>query len=191
MCNIDVTYQPRRVDWNVPTWTMTISLYELVGAVDAIEWECVLCSQHIENDWMSRATNLHQILDEVWTFLHGNHLDDSEGCSCQQLVIDSFITTTHPLMHHISCRDFWWNIKLPRWLSPSTSPDLVPGKFWVFPKLKSPLIGKRFQIINEIQENMTGQLMAMERSQWGPKVPTLKEAKVLLSYVQYFWYLFQ
>ena len=32
------------------------------------------------------------------------------------------------------------------------SPDLVPYDFWLFPKLKSPLKGKRFQTINKIQE---------------------------------------
>ena len=33
--------------------------------------------------------------------------------------------------------------------------------FWLSPKLKSPLKRKRFQIINEIQENTMGQLMAI------------------------------
>ena len=44
---------------------------------------------------------------------------------------------------------------------PPYSPDWVPGDFWLFPKLKSPLRGKRFQTIDEIQENMMGQLMAI------------------------------
>ena len=44
---------------------------------------------------------------------------------------------------------------------PSYSPDLAPYDFWFFPKLKSPLKGKRFQTIDEIQENMTGQLMVI------------------------------
>ena len=30
-----------------------------MGAVDAVEWACVLCGHHIQNDWESRATNLH------------------------------------------------------------------------------------------------------------------------------------
>ena len=34
--------------------------------------------------------------------------------------------------------------------------DLVPCDFRLFPKLKSPLKGKRFQTIDEIQENTTG-----------------------------------
>ena len=69
------------------------------------------------------------------------------------------------------------------------SPDLVPGNFCLFPKLKSPLKGKRFQIINEIQENTTGQLMAIGRTVWGSKVPTLKGTEASLSYVQCFLYL--
>ena len=68
--------------------------------------------------------HLHQILhqdNEVslsWTLLCGNHSDDSEGCSYRQLVIGTFILIMYLLMHHISCRDFWQNIKSPRWLSP-------------------------------------------------------------------------
>ena len=112
----------------------------------------------------------------------------SEGRSYMQLVIGSFITTTCPLMHHVSCRVFWQNINSPRWLGPY-SPDLAPCDFWLFPKLKSPLKGKRFQTINEIQENTTGQLMAIGRTVWGPKVPTLKGPEVSLSYVQCLLYL--
>ena len=44
---------------------------------------------------------------------------------------------------------------------PPYSPDLAPCDFWLFPKLKSPFKGKRFQTISEIQENTTGQLMAI------------------------------
>ena len=31
-----------------------------------------------------------------------------------------------PALHHILCRDFWWNIKSPRWLSPSTAQIWCP-----------------------------------------------------------------
>ena len=44
---------------------------------------------------------------------------------------------------------------------PACSPHLTPYDFCLFPKLKSPLRGKRFQTIDEIQENMMGQLMAI------------------------------
>ena len=71
---------------------------------------------------------------------------------------------------------------------PHYSPDLVPWNFWLFPKLKSLLKGKRFQIIDEIQENTVGQLMVIERTVWGPKVPSLMGTEVSLSYVQCFLY---
>jgi hypothetical protein len=33
---------------------------------------------------------------------------------------------------------------------PSYSPDLVPNDFWLFPKIKSALKGRRFQDIEDI-----------------------------------------
>ena len=99
--------------------------------------------------------------------LHGNCSGDLEGCSYGQLVIGSFITTMHPLMTHISCRVFFLTKhQVARVTQPPYSPDLVPFNFWLFPKLKSPLKGKRFQSINEIQENTTG-LMVIGRTVWG------------------------
>ena len=47
---------------------------------------------------------------------------------------------------------------------PPYSPDLAPCGFWLFPKRKSPLKGKRFQTIGEIQENSTGPLMVIGRT---------------------------
>ena len=69
------------------------------------------------------------------------------------------------------------------------SPDLAPCNFWLFPKRKSPLKGKKFQNINEIQENTTGHLIVIGRIVWGPKVPTLKGTKASLSYVECSLYL--
>ena len=45
--------------------------------------------------------------------------------------------------------------------------------------------------MDETQDNPTGQLMAVGRTVWGPKVPTSKEYEVSLSYVQCFLYLLQ
>ena len=63
------------------------------------------------------------------------------------------------------------------------------GDLQLFPKLKSLLKEKRFQTICEIQENISGQLMATGRTAWGPKVPTLKGTEASLFYAQYFLYL--
>ena len=49
-------------------------------------------------------------------------------------------------------------------IQPPYSLDLVPCDFWLFPKLKPPLKGKRFQTVSEIQENTMGQLMAIGRT---------------------------
>ena len=44
------------------------------------------------------------------------------------------------------------------------SPDLVSCVFWLFPKLKSLLKKKKFQTIDEIQKNMTGQQAVIGRT---------------------------
>ena len=70
LCNINVTWQPRRVDWTEHAWTMMKSLMnmrEIIvlvsgGSRQHIGWACVLCGCHIPNDWVSRAMKLHQIL---------------------------------------------------------------------------------------------------------------------------------
>lgn len=47
---------------------------------------------------------------------------------------------------------------------PPYSPDLAPADFFLFPKLKNTLKGHRFQDIEEIKENATRQLRAIEES---------------------------
>ena len=94
-----------------------------------------------------------------------------------------------PLMHHISCRDFWWDIKSPRWLSPlhSRFGDL---QLLAFSKTKKIYNGKRFQTIDEIQENTTGQLMETGELCQVPRC-LLCPIEAPLSYVQCFLYLLQ
>ena len=89
------------------------------------------------------------------------------------------------------CAEFFGKISNHPGDSPPYSPDLVPCNFWLFPKLKSPLKGKRFQTVNEIQENTTGQLMAIGRTVWSPKASTLKGTEASLSSVPCFLYLLQ
>ena len=54
MRNIDVTWWPRRVDWNAHAWTAKTSLYWSVGMVDAVEWARVLCGSHIQDKWVEQ-----------------------------------------------------------------------------------------------------------------------------------------
>ena len=125
----------------------------------------------------------------AWTFLCGNYSGDSDGCSHGQRVIGSYIMTMRLLMHHILCRTFLSKHQMTQVTQPPYSPGLMPCDFWLFLKLKLPLKGKTFQMVDEIQENTMGQLMAVGRTVWGPNVPTLKGTEVSLSCVQCFLYL--
>ena len=76
---------------------------------------------------------------------------------------------------------------------PGYSAPLQPrfGILWLlaFPKTKVTFKREEIQTIDEIQGNTTGQLVVVERTVWGPKVPTLKGPEASLSCVQYFLYL--
>ena len=67
---------------------------------------------------------------------------------------------------HVSCLMLRFLVKhqITQVTQPHYSPDLALCDFWLFPKLKSPLKGKRFQTVNEIQKNMMGQLMGIGRT---------------------------
>ena len=61
----------------------------------------------------------------------------------------------------MSCAEFLAKYQITHMTQLPYSPALVLCNFWLFPKLKSPLKGKRFQTIDEIQENMMWQLMTI------------------------------
>ena len=84
----------------------------------------------------------------------------------------------------MSHAEFFGETWITQVIQPRYSPDLVPCEFWLFPKLKSPLKGKRSQNFNEIQKNTAGQLTVTARTVWGPKVPMLKGTEESLPYVQ-------
>ena len=91
-------------------------------------------------------------------------LDDSEGRSYGQVVIGSFITTDSASAHASRLVQSFLEKQITQVTQPPYLPDLVPCDLWLFPKLKSPLKGKRFQTVNEIHENMMGQLTATGRT---------------------------
>ena len=64
------------------------------------------------------------------------------------------------------------------------SPDLVPCNFWL-----SLWKGRYFRPLMRFRKIRMGQLMAIGRTVWGPKVPTLKGTEASLFYVQCFLYL--
>ena len=104
-----------------------------------------------------------------------------------QLVIGSFINNA-PAHASRLIRSFLVKHGITQVNQLPYSPDLTPCNFLLFPKLKWPLKGRRFQTIDEIQEN-TRQLMVNGKTVWGPKVPTLKGTQASLFYVQCSLYL--
>jgi len=47
---------------------------------------------------------------------------------------------------------------------PPYFPDLAPADFFLFPKLKSSLKGRRFQTVEETEENLTWDLRAIPQN---------------------------
>ena len=135
---------------------------------------------------------------------------DKNEHSYGQPVTGSFITTTCPLMYHISYRVFFAKHQITQVTQLPYSPDLVPwksGALLASPKTKITLereeisdcwwdsgkyngaadgdSNKEFCRVFCTVEGMQGGTV------WGRKVPTLKETEKSLSYVQYFLYLLQ
>ena len=94
---------------------------------------------------------------------HEHSSDDSEGCSYGQLVIGSFITTTHLLLHQVLYRDFGETSNHPGDSVP-LQPRFGGLKLLTFPKTKITFEKKRFQTIDGIQENTARQLMVIGRT---------------------------
>ena len=121
---------------------------------------------------------------------------DKNSRSCWQLLIDrSFIMKTCPLMHHVLCRDFWQNIKSPRWLSPPVDQIWCPATSGISQEISehqwdSGIYGETAN--GDSNKGFCSVLNSRRdsgRTDWGPKVPTLKGTEASLSYVQCFLYL--
>ena len=156
-----------------------------MGAVDTVEWTCVLCGCHIQNDWVEQRICIK---------------------FCVKLEHSSTETTW--MIQKVAALGNWWLAASSQQHSCLTSPaqffvktsnhpgDLAPlqPRFGTMPlvaflKTKITFERKQIQTLNEIQENTTGQLMVIGRTVWGLKVPTLKGTEVSLSNVQCFLYL--
>jgi len=67
-------------------------------------------------------------------------------------------------MRRSSSAVIWQNIRHPLCPHPPYSPDLAPADFFLFFKLKFTLKGRRFQTIEEIQENAVRELRIITES---------------------------
>ena len=122
------------------------------------------------------------------------HSSTETICMIQKATtVGSWWLTTSSQQHTHSCimssEEFFGETSNHSGDSAPLQPRSGALRLWLFPKLKSPLKGKRFQTVDEIQENMMEQLMATGRTVWGPKVRALKRTEVSSSYVQCLLYL--
>ena len=83
---------------------------------------------------------------------------------------------------------FWRNIKSPRWLSP-LQPRFEALQLLAFPKTKISFEREEISDHRWDSGKYDRELMAIRRTVWGPKVPTVKGSEMSLSYVQCFLYL--
>ena len=153
-----------------------------MGAVDALEWTCVLSGYHILNDWVEQG-----ICIKFCIKLEHSSMETIQVIQKATVVGNWWLVVSsqqHARSCVISCRVFLQNIKSPRWLSPPTAQIPCPVA-----QLKSPFKGKRFQTVDEIKENTMVQQMAIGRTVWGPKGPILMGTEASLFYVQCFLYL--
>ena len=177
------------MDWNAHAGKVTTSLYWSVEAVDTLS-EHVCCvditfkmTEQVEQ-WICIiffVKHEHSSMETIWMTQKAAAMGNWWLAASSQQHAHSHITShagVFLVKHQIT-----QVTQLPY------IPDLVPCDFWLLLKWKSPLKGKRFQSISEIQENMMRHLMVIGRSVWGPKVPTLKGTEASLSYVQCFLYL--
>jgi len=72
----------------------------------------------------------------------------------------------HQLTRLSLCAIFWRQTKLTVVPQPPYSPDLAPAYFFLFPKLKSTLKGRRFDTFDEIQKNSTKELFAIPKEEF-------------------------
>jgi hypothetical protein len=102
--------------------------------------------------------NMHSEFDVCATVHLGNIQGDSGG-SCNTLGNNTM--TTHRLTLPSSPSSFWRNTNgcHPH---PPHSPDMAPCDFFLFPKMKLKLKGRRFDTIEQIQALRTGRFYPQE-----------------------------
>jgi len=93
--------------------------------------------------------------------------------SCHQILTDKLKMrrvaakfVPHLMRDALLIREFFTKHETTVVPQPPYSPDLAPAEFFLFPQLKSSLKGRRFQTIEEIEENWTWDLRAMPQNKF-------------------------
>uniref|UniRef100_A0A1B6IQK1 Tc1-like transposase DDE domain-containing protein n=1 Tax=Homalodisca liturata TaxID=320908 RepID=A0A1B6IQK1_9HEMI len=83
----------------------------------------------------------------------------AKDLTCGRLKIGGYTTTMRQLI-----QTFLAKHGTPQVPQPPYSPDMAPCDFWLFPHLKKPLKGTRFESREAIMKKTTADLMAMPKS---------------------------
>jgi len=93
--------------------------------------------------------------------------------SCHQILTDKLKMrrvaakfVPHLLTDALLIREFLTKHEMTVVPQPPYSPDLAPVDFFLFPQLKSSLKGRRFQTIEEMEENWTRDLRAIPQNKF-------------------------
>jgi hypothetical protein len=102
-------------------------------------------------------------------------------------VTGNCIATSRPNLSHF-IQNFLAKHQIPKVLQPPCSPDMALCEFFLFPKVKMLLKGKRFQDMEEIKQKVITELLAIPRSQFQKCFGQWKDCwnKCLLSEGDYF-----
>ena len=155
-----------------------------MGVVDVVEWACVLCGvafkmpEQVEQ-WISIKFCIkleHSSMETIWM------IQKAAVMGNWWLVVSSWQGACSCIMTHAAFFCEIWNH--------SGDWALLQFRFGALRLMAFPQTKITFEK-EEIQENMTWQLMVIKRTVWGPKVPTLEGTETSLSYVQCFLYLLQ
>ena len=125
-----------------------------MGAVDTIEWACVLHGHHIQNDWVEQQIwNKFCVKLEYFSMKTIWMIQKATAMSKWWLAASSWQCAYSCIISHAEFIGETSNY-------PGDSAPLQTrfGTLWLlaFSKLKSPLKGKRYQTIDEIQTKYDG-----------------------------------
>ena len=113
-----------------------------MGVVDAIQWACILCGHHIQNDWVSNKSTSNFVFSlhiPLWKLLRWFRRPTVWATGDWQLHRNTLARASHLV------QSFLVKHQITQVTQPPYSPDLVPCNFCLFPKLKSPLKGRDFR----------------------------------------------
>ena len=99
---------------------------------------------------------------------------DAKGQNCGEVTTGFFITKIIQATQHSELVSFWPNTR--SLCFPPYSLDLAACDFFLFPKLKKPRKGRRFETISEVKANATKELKAITKEAYQDCFKKLKHS---------------